>query len=350
MKRPLSLSFAAAACALACVPKLADDQARIAAPRVLAVRASPAEAKPGLPVTLTALIAAPAGASATGDGLEWAMCLARKPLTELGPVAQECVDRFGEGGEDFLRLGRGASVTGTVPADACRRFGPLAPPATAGGVAGRPVDPDLSGGYHQPIVLGSEAGAALASVRLACGVIGVPNAESVRYGQGYRPNENPEIDRVEIVSGEARVIEPGVEAPGASVAPGSRVELRASWAACPREPVCGDGLCTAGENQSSCADDCRDEPRGCTGAETYLWANPETRTVQERREGVRVAWFSTGGVFAEDQTGRSEQDADGTDTSNVWTAPSERGPVRLWTVIRDDRGGVGWRELAVAVE
>ena len=350
MKRTMSLVFALVLSLLACVPELADDRARIASPRVLAVRASPAEAKPGLSVTLTALVAAPAGAAMTGDGLEWAMCLARKPLTELGPVAEECVERFAEGGEDFLRLGRGASVTGAVPADACRRFGPLAPPATAGGVAGRPVDPDLSGGYHQPIVLGSEAGAALASVRLACGIVGVPNAESVRYGQGYRPNENPEIDRVEIVSGEARTIEPGLAVAGATVAAGARVELRAWWAACPREPACGDGLCTAGENQSSCAADCRDEPRGCTGAETYLWANPETRKVEERREGIRVSWFSTGGAFAEEQTGRSEEDADGTETSNVWTAPSEPGLVRVWVVIRDDRGGVGWRELVVASE
>ncbi|MBX3219325.1 MAG: hypothetical protein KF795_02325 [Labilithrix sp.] len=349
MKRPRSLAFAVAVCAFACVPKLADDQALVRGPRVLAVRATPAEAKPGLAVTLTALVAAPAG-SASPDGLEWAMCLARKPLTELGPVAEECVERFGQGGEDFLRLGRGPVVTGTVPADACRRFGPLAPPAAAGGVAGRPVDPDLSGGYHQPIVLGSEAGTALASVRLACGVVGVPNAESIRYGQGYRPNENPEIERVEIVSGDPRVIAPGLESPGAKVPPSARVELRVSWAACPREPVCGDGLCTAGENQKSCAADCRDEPRGCTGAETYLWANPATRNVEARREGVRVSWFSTAGVFAEEQTGRVEEDADGTDTSNEWTAPSERGPVRMWIVIRDDRGGVGWRELVVEVE
>ncbi|MBX3218482.1 MAG: hypothetical protein KF850_41130, partial [Labilithrix sp.] len=167
---------------------------------------------------------------------------------------------------------------------------------------------------------------------------------------GYRPNENPEIDRVEIVSGEARTIEPGLAVAGATVAAGARVELRAWWAACPREPACGDGLCTAGENQSSCAADCRDEPRGCTGAETYLWANPETRKVEERREGIRVSWFSTGGAFAEEQTGRSEEDADGTETSNVWTAPSEPGLVRVWVVIRDDRGGVGWRELVVASE
>ncbi len=342
--------FVASLVAVACVPSLGDDQARIASPRVLAVRAVPAEVKPGQQVTLSALVAAPSGVRVEGGDLEWAMCLARKPLTELGPVAQECIDRFGLGGENFQRLGRGPTVTGVLPADACRRFGPNAPPAEAGGVAGRPVDPDPSGGYYQPVVLGSDIGAALGSVRLACGLVGVPSAEAVRYNQGSRPNENPAIERLEIVGDVVRSIAPGIDAPRASVAAGSRVALRAVWAACPRQPVCGDGLCTAGENQSSCPGDCRDAPKGCTGAESYLWPDPETRTVHGRREAITISWFSDRGVFADEQTGRTEDDADGVDASNVWTAPTERGPVRLWIVLRDDRGGVGWGEYLVQVE
>ena len=333
---------------LACVPDLPDDQALIASPRILAVRADPAEVRAGQPVTLTALLAAPPGVPVTGDALEWAMCLARKPLTELGPVAQECIDRFGTGGDSFQRLGRGQSVTATVPVDACRLFGPLVPPAAAGGVSGRPVDPDLSGGYYQPVVLGSDAGAALGSVRLACGVVGVPSSEAIRYNQGARPNENPEIERLEIVAGAPHVVAPGGDAPGGTVAPGARVELRAVWAACPRQPVCGDAMCTAGENQSTCAADCRDAPKGCTGAETYLWPNPATRLVEERQEHITVSWFADTGVFAEEQTGRTEGDEDA--ASNVWTAPSQPGVGRLWIVVRDDRGGVGWREYLVRVE
>ena len=342
--------LAVLAAVAACVPDLDDDGARITAPRVLAVRAVPAEARAGQAVALTALVATPSGQAASAETLEWAMCLARKPLTELGPVAQECIDRFSIGGDIFQRLGRGQGVTATLPADVCRRFGPIAPPAEAGGVAGRPVDPDLSGGYYQPIVLGNEQGAALGSVRLSCGVVGVPSAEAVRYNQSARPNENPEIDRLEIVSGAAvQSIAPEGEAPGAVVAAGARVQLRATWSACPEQPVCGDGMCTAGENQSTCAADCRDAPKGCTGAERYLWPNPETRRVQERREAMTVAWYSEAGTFDEAQTGRSETDT-GVDAANVWTAPAQRGLVRLWTVLRDDRGGVGWREYVVTVE
>jgi len=353
MKRPRSILvalFLFALWAFACVPEFSDDLALVTQPRILAVRAEPAEARAGQRVTLTALVAAPPGASSASERLEWAMCLARKPLTELGPVAHECIDRFGAGGEIFQRLGRGPSVSATIPSDACNRFGPLTPPATAGGVAGRPVDPDLSGGYHQPLVLGNETGTALGSVRLTCGVIGVPSTEAARYGQGYRPNENPEIDRLEITSGSVPTIEPGTERPGANVPAGARVDLRVVWAACPRAPACGDGLCTSGENQSTCAADCRDAPRGCTGAETYLWANPDTRKVEERREGVTVSWFASAGSFAEEQTGRSERDVDVSHGSNVWTAPSAPATVHVWVVLRDDRGGVGFREYLLRVD
>ncbi len=335
----------------ACVPRFTDDQTLVTAPRILAVRAVPAEAKVGIPVELTALVAAPPQSAGRAEHLEWALCLARKPLTELGPVAQECIDRFGAGGESFQRLGRGVTVTSAVPADACRRFGPLSAPTEAGGVASRPVDPDLSGGYYQPVVVGSEVGVSLASVRLACGIVGVPSSEVVRFNKGYRPNENPELERLEVVTPSGVLpVTPGVDRPGLTVRGSERIELRAVWPGCPRQPVCGDGLCTSGENQSSCAADCRTKPRSCTGAETYLFADPESRTVRERREGITVSWYASAGAFAEEATGRTERDPDGVDTTNRWTAPTRPGLVRLWVVLRDDRGGVGWQEFVVRVD
>jgi hypothetical protein len=332
----------------ACVPEFTDDQSLISAPRILAVRSVPAEAPAGMAVRLSALVASPDGLPAAASNLDWSLCLARKPLTELGPVASACIERIGEDTEIHRRLGRGATVQGTVPADACQRFGPLAAPAQAGGVAGRPVDPDLSGGYHQPVIVGSELGTALGSVRIACGTVGMPNAEVIRFTRGYRPNENPEIDRLEIAGDKA--IPQGGEKAGVPVRARQRLDLRAVWAACPRQPVCGDGLCTADENQSSCPGDCRDNPRGCTGAESYLWANPDLRVVQARREGIVASWFASSGAFAEEQTGRTETDEDGVDTTNVWIAPDTPGIVHLWIVVRDDRGGVGWGQYVLKVE
>lgn len=340
----LSVLFVTAA---SCIPNLPDDLSTIRTPRILAVRSVPAEARPGGSVQLTALVAAPPPFAAPAEQLEWALCTTRKPLTELGPVAQECIDGFAGAREDFVRLGRAATVSATVPQDACRRFGPAAPPAEAGGAAARPVDPDRTGGYYQPVIVGGDVGTALASVRIACGLAGVPNAESVRFTQGYRPNENPAIDRLEIVSGTG-VRE--ITKSGAHVPRSARLELRVTWAVCPRAASCGDGLCTSGENQASCAADCRDRPRGCTGAETYLRANLETRVVEEHREGLSVAWFASSGSFADERTGRSEVDPDVADSTNLWTAPDLPGLVRLWIVLRDDRGGVGWGEYMVEVD
>ncbi|MCU1279631.1 MAG: hypothetical protein JWM53_3177, partial [bacterium] len=66
-------------------------------------------------------------------------------------------------------------------------------------------------------------------------------------------------------------------------------------------------------------------------------------------ESMRVSWFATGGSFLHEVTGRDEGDP-ATTTDNVWTAPSVAGPVHLWIVLRDSRGGVDFAayELAVA--
>lgn len=336
--------------ATACIPEFDDDLAAVTAPRVLAVRSEPAEVAPGGTAQLSVLVAAPEGSERSTDELTWALCLARKPLTELGPVAQTCVDEFGRQLDIFEYLGEGASVEASVPSDACQNFGPTQPIGEDGSVSGRAVDPDLSGGYHHPVVVGDDDEVALGAIRLACGTVPLSSRELVRFNSGYRPNENPTIEKLELRSeGTSVEVEPGLDGEGARVAPASKVEFVVSWPACPRTPECGDGMCTAGENQVTCAEDCRDAPRGCTGSETYLWADPQRRVVEERREGVVVSWYATGGRFAEERTGRTEKDPDGTDATNVWTAPAEAGAVRLWVVLRDDRGGIGWGEYRIVV-
>lgn len=269
---------------LACIPDLPDDTSTVRDARILAVQATPAEARPGLQVKLTALVA--------GEGrIAWGLCNVRKPLTELGPVAQACIDRFAIGDAEIARLPDGPEVTATIPGDVCRRFGPAAPPADASGVAGRPVDPDLTGGYYQPLVIANEAGTVLAQVRVMCGVTGVPNAESVKFTKGYKANENPVVESIDLPERTAR---------------GSRIDVHVK----------------------------------VNAPETYLWANPDTRLVEERREFVTVSWFATGGSFADV---RSEG-------ANTWTAPDVPGKVRLWVVARDDRGGVSWIERSIDVE
>ena len=65
-----------------------------------------------------------------------------------------------------------------------------------------------------------------------------------------------------------------------------------------------------GENGTNCADDCRTDAVGCTGAEDYLLADVETRTAVPKREVVSVAWFSNAGRFANSVTSEVIVEAD----------------------------------------
>jgi hypothetical protein len=82
--------------------------------------------------------------------------------------------------------------------------------------------------------------------------------------------------------------------------------------------------------------------KGCGGAEAYVWLNPASRTIETRRESIRVSWFATAGAFASARTGRTELEAATPFSDNLWTAPAAGQKVFLWVVVRDDRGGTAW--------
>jgi hypothetical protein len=78
-----------------CVPETDVDESKLDAPRVLAVRAEPAEAREGERVTYTALLANAAGRLDKGV-LAWFQCGARLPLSELAPISSVCLDPTSE--------------------------------------------------------------------------------------------------------------------------------------------------------------------------------------------------------------------------------------------------------------
>jgi hypothetical protein len=334
-----------------CTPELDDRGFQITGPRLLAITATPAEAEPKAKVTFRALYVDPQGERSAGE-LAWAFCTARKPLTEQGTVSPECVL---EAGPDLAALGSGAAISGALPDDGCRLFGPDRPAPVAGEPVGRAVDPDPSGGFYQPVRLRVRDGAvstAIGAARLACGISGALPEQSVEFSKRYRRNENPAIAALAIArSGSSMIVAP--DAPGAdvgaTVARGERVVLRAAWDACPTSPACGDGVCGADEDLMGCEVDCK-APKGCAGSEQYVWFDPVARTVSLRREAIRVSWFTTAGTLDTDTGGLAEDEADRADTDNAWTAPSEAGEARIWLVVRDDRGGVGWQSYRVRVE
>jgi len=332
--------------ASACIPTITDDLATVGKPRLLAVATTPAEATPAASITLRALVATPPGARA--PAVDWELCLDRKPLTELGAVSPACLDRAGDAAVEES-AGRGDEVTSSVPRDACSLFGPNPPPPKPGETGGRPVDPDPTGGYYQPVIAFLASEPTLGAVRLNCGVPGLTPDQRVEFGNRYRINENPRVDMLQM--GASDVLPPDDTADAPSVRRGSVIKLTAEWAACPRKAVCGDGICGEREDATSCAADCpAGTSRGCTGAETYAWFDVAADRIVDRREGIAVTWYSTAGDFSERRTGVAETDADEPSARTTWTAPAKTGEQILWTVIRDDRGGVSWNSYRVRVE
>jgi hypothetical protein len=306
----------------ACVPDRDDDESKVDAPRVIAIQMDPAEVAPRQRFTLRALYAG--GDSAD---LDWAFCGEQKPLSELGPISRECLAPDGSGlAEPFAN---GLEAGGTMPPDACRLFGPDRPPPKDGEPAGRPVDPDPSGGYYQPIALFDygEDSASLYEARVSCSLPGVTREQFTEWTQNYVRNRNPEIDAIDVTIG--REVQPlDFEGEPLVVRRGRAAELRV-WA-----PACGREV---------------DPDAACGGAEPYLYFDVGKREIVTRRETLRASWFAEAGSFRDSRT-ELGRNADGSSSTNVWTAPSRAATVRMWVVLRDDRGGVAWRTYTFQVE
>lgn len=272
----------------ACDDALDQRLAIIDAPRVLAILADPAEAKPGAQVTYTAILASPDGPLDAPP--RWAYCTAPKPPTEDNAVSTSCA-----AGDSLQPLGESSSVTAALPADACIRFGPEVPPGEF-----RPRDPDASGGFYQPVRADLSIGAAFGLSRITCKLANATAEISRDYDLRYAANHNPTF-----------------EPPALTTAPANAtVELVATWPA--------------------------------ESAETYLYYDPLEQVLVERREAMRLSWFATGGALDVDASAVAESDL-ATTVSTTWRTPG-RGPATLWFVLRDSRGGIAAHALPVLVE
>jgi hypothetical protein len=316
--RTLGFIVAVAAVATACEPSLNERTFLVASPQVLAVRAEPPEALPGGAIVLTSLYVAPSGAVASGP-FDWAFCEDRNPLANLGPVNAACATLTAG---SFVELGRAPAEAATLPVNACSLFGPDVPSAQPGEPPGRPVDPDDTGGYYQPVRFAAGAQIAIGLVRVTCDVPGASPDQITDLAAHDHPNANPAIDSIsEPALGTLALDGTGTT----TVAPSQRLALQANWAAC-------DPLATS-----------------CTGSEGYAFLDPQTHDVVHTREQIRVSWFAEGGTFDDDTTGRDATDPTPY-SDNGWTAPTAAGTLTLWAVIRDDRGGVGWRSFTIDVK
>jgi hypothetical protein len=335
------------------VPEVVEADSLIAAPRVLAIRAQPAQLRPREAGTFSALVVSPDGTEQEAS-LNWAFCKARKPLAELGPVNPLCLlddagdtaqpvadaDEDEEPAPILEGLGDGVAAAGDMPSDACRLFGPERPAPQSGEPSGRPVDPDATGGYYQPLRIFNpdDDSVALFQARIVCGLPGAGQAITRAFNQRFVPNENPAIAELAVTNDGDRALPLAVGGRLARVRPGETLELELRWDECDALPPCEVD-----------AEEC-EEPAACTGAESYIYYDPLAHALSDRRESMRVSWFATGGVFRSARTGRTAHEADTAKSDNAWTAPDAEGDVTLWAVLRDDRGGVAWQAYSLRIE
>jgi hypothetical protein len=284
----------------ACAPRFGDEPWRVTEPRVLAVKSEPAEIEPGGSVELTAFVATAPDLDEPAT-LSWSFCTAPKPVAENNVVASACL-----GESASLAIGRGVSVGAQVPFNGCALFGPDTPP---GGF--RPRDPDVTGGYYQPVrVESSHAAVVFHLERIRCNLGQASFDVAAQFSRSYVPNQNPRLLPIEArVNGSAVALD--------RIPSGSDVELEVGWLA--------------------------------EDAETYADFELATQSVITKREGMRVAWFASAGRLDVESTGRAGDDSV-TTTTNRWQAPGEASMSKLWVVLRDSRGGVDFAtyELSVA--
>ena len=285
----------------ACIPDLGPGDALVAAPRILAMKNVPAEAAPGATVMYTALVAAPGG-TATGAAVEWSFCNAPKPITEDNVVADECL-----ASSALTALGSGPTVSAPIPGDACSHFGPDTTSS-----AFRPRDPDITGGYYQPLradVAGADT--AFDLVRIHCDLANASATAASAFASAYTLNQNPQLLPLTATNAAD-----GARIALDALAPSTHVLLQASWDA--------------------------------SSAETFAYYDPTSSTVTTEREAMQVAWYDSAGTLATESTGRAASDP-ATTSSVDWLAPASAGPAHLWIVLRDSRGGVDFAAVDVTV-
>jgi hypothetical protein len=280
---------------VACKPDFGDRDSLVTDPRILAIAAEPAEARPDEAIAYSALVVTDEG-RASSPPAAWAFCTSPRLLTENGATSAACLS---DGATPIP--GSGLQIFTAMPAGACSLFGPETISAEI-----RPRDPDVTGGYHQPVRLTvATKGEPLVGVllhRVRCKLAGAGADVSAEFDRRYVANRNPSLLPLEIEIA-------GAPASRDAIARGATLRFRVRW---PSE-----------------------------AAERYAAFDVLSQTVRDRREALRVSWAATRGSFVSDRTGRSEDDAE-TFTENDWTAPSEPGVVHLFVVLRDSRGGVTW--------
>ncbi|HEX4458620.1 MAG TPA: hypothetical protein VIA18_11660 [Polyangia bacterium] len=293
-----------AALAAGCKPNFGTPTSLVNDERILAVRATPAEVTPGASAAFDALVVSPSGTEAMPN-LDWALCTTPKPLDENNIVSADCLGS----GAGVMDVGMGATVMATIPIKACQLFGPDPPPQVVGQPPLRPRDPDITGGYYQPLRLSEGKVTGFALERITCELANAGSDLAAQFGMTYVANTNPTLDPLTATVGGDAVTFDALPA-------GQAIDFSVGWPA--------------------------------ASVESYPVFDEVAGKLVTHRESMRVSWFATDGAFAHDVTGSDETDT-ATTTDNTWTAPTTSGPVHLWLVLRDARGGIDYAAYELTV-
>jgi hypothetical protein len=320
------LGAALLAAAVGCKPDLGAPISVVSGPQILAVRGQPAEAAPGTMVKYD-LLAVDSMGTVTDPTVGWAQCHIPKSPSDPNAVSAACLaipDDAGPSPTFTAAMPQGTIPGpdgGTINIDACQHFGPDAPNDMPGV---RPRDPDVTGGYYQPVRANWHADAVTLTAfdleRIRCDLANAPADVTAMYNTSYKLNVNPTVASITLNpdTNPAVLFTSGMTtpAPAARAAAGQAVTLRVAWPA--------------------------------ESAESYLVWNLAAQTLETHREALSVSWFTSAGQYAHDSSGRDEQDMT-TSTDNVWTAPTTTGTVHFWVVLRDSRGGVDFAQASIDV-
>jgi hypothetical protein len=317
MRRAWWMLFGIVAAA-GCKPDLGTPASLVTGPRLLAVRGLPPDATPGTDMVTYDALAVDVTGTVASPPIDWAQCLEPDPPAFGNDVSDACLTIPDD-------TAAPAPTFSAIPdINDCSVFGPDTPPPKKGQPPTRAADPDTTGGYYQPIRARweSDGGPVLAFAleRIICHLANAPVAEAGKFASTYTPNKNPSLAAV--------TLDPA----------GAALPLYTAGQAAPPPPA----TISAGTALTLEADFTADSP------ETFPVWDVISLSLIQQRESLRVSWFATGGKFDHDATGRTSEETE-TFTQNLWTAPATPGPVHLWAVLRDSRGGVDFASAEIDV-
>jgi hypothetical protein len=216
--------------ALACKPDLGSPPSLIVGPTIIAVRGTPAEAAEDAPVTYDVLAVDVSG-RIQSPSMTWATCSDPKSPAQIDAVNPKCLAIPDEAGPSptFMTM---------MPDGACKVFGPQPPDVTAGQPPLRPQDPDVTGGFYQPVrarlTADGDVVTAFALERLTCRLANAPSDITGEFNMMIKPNQNPTIASVTLgPAGTPVTLFAAGQPPAATptVAAGAPVTLEVAWPA-----------------------------------------------------------------------------------------------------------------------